>query len=84
VSHDGWTARGLGRYASPVDRRDKRRALLLASLKADALVSEAWEAHIRDETARGWREQQARREEANREELLGILAQMRRRGWKTR
>jgi hypothetical protein len=50
----------------------------------DALVNEAWSAHVREQVGEARRAQKARREEANREQLLRILAELRRRGWKTR
>jgi hypothetical protein len=67
-----------------VKRRSPRRTRALAKLKADALVREAWSAHVREQASESGRAQRAKREEANRQELLAILAAMRRRGWKTR
>ena len=67
-----------------MSRRDPGKARALAKRRLDALVREAWCAHVRDEVTAARRVQQARREEANRQELLAILAAMRRRGWKTR
>ncbi len=52
--------------------------------RIDAIVGEAWSEQVRERVAQARRAQQARREEANRQQLLRILAQIRRRGWKTR
>lgn len=50
----------------------------------DAIVSEAWAEHVRGEAVRAQRVQEDRRDQANRDELLAILAELRRRGWTTR
>jgi hypothetical protein len=64
------------RRATEIRARARRRI--------DALVGEAWAEHVRERAAQARLAQRARREEANRQQLLRILAQMRRRGWKTR
>ncbi len=55
-----------------------------AGRRIDTLVSEAWADYVRERAAETRRAQRARQEEANRQQLLRILAAMRRRGWKTR
>ena len=67
-----------------MDRRTLRRARALARLKVDAIVGEAWAEHVRGEAVRALRVQENRRDQANRDELLAILAELRRRGWTTR
>ena len=84
MSRGGWTRPPGRRYASPVSRRDLWEARERAGLRIDFLVAEAWSAHVREQLTEARRAQQARRQEANRQELLGILAEMRRRGWRTR
>ena len=54
-----------------------------AARRIDALVREAWAEHVRGQVVLARRAQQAPQEEANRQQLLAILAEMRRRGWKT-
>ncbi len=67
-----------------MSRQRAERARARARRRVDALVSEAWAEHVRERVAETRRAQLARLEEANRQQLLGILAEMRRRGWKTR
>jgi hypothetical protein len=67
-----------------VDRRDLWLARALARLEVDVLVDEAWSAHVREQNEQARLEQQARQDEANRQELLATLAEMRCRGFSTR
>ena len=66
-----------------MSRASAEQARARATRRIDALVSEAWSEHVRAQVARARRAQQARLEEANRQQLLAILDEMRRRGWKT-
>jgi hypothetical protein len=67
-----------------VSRRSADQVRARARRRIDALVSEAWSEHVRESVAQDRRAQQARQDEANLQQLLRILARMRRRGSNTR